>query len=214
VIASSNYRELIPTEIERLQVIGNQASLALQNALLHEELERLSVTDRLTELYNHGYFQERLEEEIGRATRFDHQVSLIMLDIDDFKDFNDSYGHPHGDRVLRTVSSVIKENLREIDVAARYGGEEFVVVLPETETEGARAVGERIRERVAAFPFVGGEGLPAVHKTVSLGVATFPEHADSPSALIESADQALFHAKRNGKNQVSTAEDLVEKATG
>ena len=214
VIASASYRELVPTEIERLQVIGNQASLALQNALLHEELERLSVTDRLTELYNHGYFQQRLEEEIGRAIRFGHQVSLIMLDVDDFKDFNDSYGHPHGDRVLRTVSNVIKENLREMDVAARYGGEEFVIVLPETDTEGARQVGERIRQRVGAFPFVGGEGLPPVHKTVSLGVATFPDHVDSQSGLIELADRAMFGAKRRGKDRLSTAEDLVGETAG
>ena len=104
VIGSHNARDFTPAEMERLQVIGNQSSLALQNALLHEELERLSVTDRLTELYNHGYFKQRLEEEIGRAERFGHVLSLIMIDIDDFKSFNDTYGHPRGDRVLRSVS--------------------------------------------------------------------------------------------------------------
>lgn len=213
VVASSTFRELMPSELERLQVIGNQASLALQNALLHEELERLSVTDRLTELYNHGYFQQRLEEEVGRASRFEHELSLIMLDVDDFKDFNDSYGHPNGDRVLRTVSNVIRDNLREMDVAARYGGEEFVIVLPETGTEGARQVGDRIRARVAEFPFVGGEDLPPVHKSISVGVATFPVHADSQGGLIESADQAMFHAKRQGKNRVATADDIVGRAS-
>lgn len=211
VIASSNYRELMPSEMERLQVIGNQASLALQNSLLHEELERLSVTDRLTELYNHGYFQERLEEEIGRATRFGHEVSLIMLDIDDFKEFNDTFGHPHGDRVLRAVASAIKENLREMDVAARYGGEEFVVVLPETDSGGAIQVGERIREHISGVEFTGGEGLPPVHRTVSVGVATFPHHAASPSELIEAADQAMFLAKRRGKNQSAHAGELQQE---
>jgi diguanylate cyclase (GGDEF)-like protein len=209
VVASPTYRELMPSEMERLQVIGNQASLALQNALLHEELERLSVTDRLTELYNHGYFQQRLEEEVARAARFEHQVSLIMLDIDDFKDFNDSYGHPHGDRVLRAVSNIIRDNLREMDVAARYGGEEFVVVLPETDSEGARQVGDRIRECVADFPFVGGEDLPPVHKTISVGVAAYPDDAGTHGSLIEAADKAMYHAKHSGKDQVATVADLV-----
>lgn len=205
-IASSNYRELSPTEIERLQVIGNQSSLALQNALLHEELERLSVTDRLTELYNHGYFQQRLEEEIGRAQRFGRTLSLIMLDIDDFKDFNDTFGHPRGDKVLQKVSSIIRDNLREMDVAARYGGEEFVVVLPETDADGAAAVAERIRQGVASFPFIGADGQPPVTKTVSVGVASFPLHASAQSRLIDLADRAMYLAKRSGKNRVMLAD--------
>jgi diguanylate cyclase (GGDEF)-like protein len=198
-IASSNYRELSSSELERLQVIGNQSSLALQNALLHEELERLSVTDRLTELYNHGYFQQRLEEEIGRAQRFGRTLSLIMLDIDDFKDFNDTYGHPRGDKVLQKVSSIVRDNLREMDVAARYGGEEFVVVLPETDAAGAAAVAERIRQGVAAFPFVGADGQPPVNKTVSIGVATYPHHTAAQSRLVDLADRAMYLAKRSGK---------------
>jgi diguanylate cyclase (GGDEF)-like protein len=205
-IASTTFRELAMSEIERLQVIGNQSSLALQNALLHEELERLSVTDRLTELYNHGYFQQRLEEEIGRAQRFDRTLSLIMLDIDDFKDFNDTFGHPRGDKVLQKVSSIIRDNLREMDVAARYGGEEFVVVLPETEADGAEAVAQRIREGVADFPFIGAEGLPSVTKTVSIGVASFPRDATSQSRLVDLADRAMYLAKRSGKNRVMLAD--------
>ena len=206
VVASLNYRELTPAEMERLQVIGNQSSLSLQNALLHEELERLSVTDRLTEMYNHGYFQQRLEEEVGRANRFGHHLSLIMLDIDDFKEFNDTYGHPRGDKVLQAVSAIIKENLREIDVAARYGGEEFVIVLPETESEGAAALAERIRDDVASYEFVGGDDIPPVHKSVSVGVSTFPAQANSKPTLIESADQAMYSAKRQGKNKVVVAD--------
>ncbi len=129
-------------------MLGNQSSLSLQNALLHAELERLSVTDRLTDLYNHGYFKQRLDEEFKRAARFGHPMSLIMLDIDDFKAFNDTFGHLRGDALLKAVSNVIRANLRTMDVAARYGGEEFVVVLPETDTAGAVAVAERIREGV------------------------------------------------------------------
>ncbi len=205
LIASSTPRELTGAEVERLQVISNQASLALQNALLHEELERLSVTDRLTELYNHGYFQQRLEQEIGRATRFDHSLALIMIDIDDFKDFNDTYGHPRGDKVLQMVSDAIRSNLREMDIAARYGGEEFVVVLPETEVTGAMGVADRIRQDVASLEFIGGDGVPPVHKTVSVGVAAFPTDATSQGKLVEAADKAMYAAKRAGKNAVMQA---------
>lgn len=202
VIGSANPREFTPAEMERLQVIGNQSSLALQNALLHEELERLSVTDRLTELYNHGYFMQHLEEEIGRAQRFGHVLSLIMLDIDDFKSFNDTYGHPHGDRVLQAVSLTIRGMLREIDTAARYGGEEFVIVLPETDLEGALAVAERIRQGVELMSFEGFGIVEDVHKTVSVGVATYPGHARTGAALVVAADQAMYDAKRSGKNVI------------
>ncbi len=202
VIGSATRRALTPAELDRLQVIGNQSSLALQNALLHGELERLSVTDRLTELYNHGYFQQRLDEEIGRAERFGHVLSLIMMDIDDFKLFNDTYGHPRGDRVLRSVSDTITRSLRDIDFAARYGGEEFVVVLPETDVDGARAVAERIRAEVEKLSFETIGVDPSVRKTVSVGVATFPAHARGGAPLIVAADQAMYAAKRSGKNAV------------
>lgn len=202
VIGSASRRDFTPAEMERLQVIGNQSSLALQNALLHEELERLSVTDRLTELYNHGYFMQHLEEEIGRAQRFGHVLSLIMLDIDDFKSFNDTYGHPHGDRVLQAVSMTITGMLREIDMAARYGGEEFVIVLPETDLEGALLVAERIRAGVELLSFEGFGIVDDVHKTISVGVASYPRHAATMTALIVAADQAMYDAKRSGKNAV------------
>lgn len=205
VIGSATTREFTTVELDRLQVIGNQSSLALQNALLHEELERLSVTDRLTELYNHGYLQQRLDEEVGRAERFKHVLSLVMIDIDDFKSFNDTYGHPRGDRVLRSVSETITGALREIDFAARYGGEEFVVVLPETDLDGAQAVAERIRAGIESLSFAGSDDGPPVTKTVSIGVAAYPLHAMSGASLIVSADQAMYAAKRSGKNTVRLA---------
>jgi len=204
IMASANYRELLPAEMERLQVLGNQSSLSLQNALLHGELERLSVTDRLTELYNHGYFQQRLDEEFKRSARFGHTMSLIMLDIDNFKEFNDAYGHPRGDDVLRSVSSIIRQNLREMDIAARYGGEEFVVVLPETDCVGAIAVAERIRRGVEGQRFAP-NGVEGVRRTVSVGVATFPADAQTSLRLLEAADAAMYRAKRAGKNRVEAA---------
>jgi diguanylate cyclase (GGDEF)-like protein len=205
VMGSASLRELSPAEMERFTVLGNQSSLALQNALLHEELERLSVTDRLTELYNHGYLQQRLDEELNRADRFNHPLGLIMLDIDDFKAFNDAYGHPRGDAVLKGVSQVIKANLREMDIAARYGGEEFVVLLPETELEGVVAVAERIRAQFAEMAMAAFEDAP-VGRTVSVGVASYPEHARTPSKLVDAADKAMYRAKRSGKNRVISAE--------
>ncbi len=205
MIASATYRELTSAERDRLQVVANQSSLALQNALLHEELERLSVTDRLTDLYNHGYLHQRLDEELERASRFGHALAVIMLDIDDFKQFNDRHGHPRGDAVLRAVSTIVKQNLREIDVAARYGGEEFVLVLPETDSAGAMAVAERIRAGMAEYTQLAVPGEGPVVQTVSLGVASFPQHATTTARLIEAADQAMYEAKRLGKNRVCVA---------
>ena len=205
LIASAERRELSGAEMERLSVLANQSSLSLQNALLHAELERLSVTDRLTDLYNHGHMKQRLDEEFKRAARFGHSLSLIMLDIDDFKSFNDTFGHPRGDILLKAVSGVIRTSLRTMDIAARYGGEEFVVVLPETDTQGALAVAERIRADVEAIRLDGPDSELAM-KTVSVGVATFPDHAVSSLRLLESADAAMYRAKRAGKNRVMSAD--------
>ncbi len=204
IMAASSPRELSAVEMERLEVLGSQASLSLQNALLHEELERLSVTDRLTELYNHGYFKQRLEEEFQRSVRFGHPLSLIMIDIDDFKEFNDSFGHPRGDRVLKSVSSVIRGNLRDMDIAARYGGEEFVVLLPETECDGATMVAERIRAEVEHVRYEIADSVE-VSRTVSIGVATYPGAVESALSLLEMADAAMYRGKRAGKNQVVAA---------
>lgn len=196
--------ELDAGRLERLAVLADESSLALQNAQLQAELQRLSVTDRLTELYNHGHFKQRLDEEFKRAARFGHSLSLIMIDLDDFKAFNDTFGHPRGDMLLYSVARAIGANLRGADVAARYGGEEFVVLLPETDPEGAFAVAERIRADVEELRFEGPESAPVL-KTISAGVAAFPNHAASALRLLESADAAMYRAKRGGKNRVVSA---------
>lgn len=195
-------RELGSDEIERLRVVADQSALSLQNALLQAELERLSVTDRLTELFNHGYLRQRLDQEIGRAERFGHTLSVIMLDIDDFKALNDRHGHLVGDDVLRRVSALIRDNLREMDVAARYGGEEFVLIVPETDSAGALAVAERVRQSVAESALSTSEGQ-GVRATVSVGVATYPRDGASVDELVRSADEAMYCAKRSGKNRVA-----------
>jgi diguanylate cyclase (GGDEF)-like protein len=205
VLASHERRELSAAEMGRFTVLGNQSAVSLQNALLHDEIQRLSDTDRLTDLCNNAYLKKCLNEEFDRSARYRHDLSVIMMDIDNFKAFNDTYGHLRGDAVLRALGGVIRENSRTADVAARYGGEEFVLMLPETGTAGAMAVAERIRAGVEALRIEGSEGVPVV-KTVSVGVATFPAHAASALRLLESADEAMYRAKHAGKNRVFSAE--------
>ncbi len=213
VVATAVPRVFGDSELERLGTIAGVAALSIQNALLHQEIERLSATDRLTELYNHGYFQQRLAEELERSDRHGRPLTIVMLDIDHFKEFNDTFGHPKGDAVLKGVSEVFRGHIREIDMAARYGGEEFVAVLPETDKKGGMRIAERIRRAVEVMEFAGDEEFPVVHKTASLGVATYPVDADSQSLLIERADQALYAAKRGGRNAVVDCAAPLRRST-
>ncbi len=201
VMASTTDRQLSDVEMDRFIALGNQASLSLQNALLLGELERLSVTDRLTQLYSSEHFYERLDEEFNRSSRFGHHLSLVMLDVDDLGSLNEGHGQSSGDEFLRTVSSVIRSSLREMDVAARYGGEEFAVLLPETNAQGALKVAERIRAGVESYAVLV-DGASALSLTVSAGIATYPEQAATAPRLVEAAFEALADAKQAGKNQV------------
>jgi diguanylate cyclase (GGDEF)-like protein len=167
---------------------------------IYERTERSAITDGLTGLYNHAYFLQALRREIQRAKRHDLSTALIMFDLDDFKKLNDNRGHLEGDRVLMKAAALIKETLREIDVAARYGGEEFAVILPETTTAGAFVVAERIRLRVADH-FRRKRGGPKV--TVSGGVAGYPEDAQAVEDLIRRSDEGLYRSKAGGKNRIT-----------
>jgi diguanylate cyclase (GGDEF)-like protein len=165
-----------------------------------ERTARSAVTDALTGLYNHAFFLQALKREVLRARRHELLLSLVMVDLDDFKTINDTRGHPEGDRVLIKAASLISESLREIDIAARYGGEEFAVILPETSRAGAYVVADRIRRRVEGH-FARRRGGPAV--TLSGGVASYPEDAANPEDLVRRADEGLYRAKADGKNRVS-----------
>jgi diguanylate cyclase (GGDEF)-like protein len=219
-------------EVELIQVVANQAAAALQNARLYHAVERQAITDGLTGLYNHRYFYERLHEEFARSRRYGSPLSLLIIDVDDFKRFNDRYGHPVGDRVLAAVGRVLRSQIRQgIDFPARYGGEEFAVLLPNTARDGAQALGARLaRElgvlaaRLGGAPPASGESARRVgerirtsiatadlgvvsddgdaHVTVSIGVASAPGQAGSPDELVRNADKALYLAKRSGKNRV------------
>jgi two-component system, cell cycle response regulator len=164
-------------------------------------LAQLAVTDGLTGLYNHRHFHERLTLEVERSQRSGLPLSLLMLDVDHFKQFNDTFGHPAGDEVLRQLARVLTDTRRANDVVARYGGEEFAVILVDTAKFTAAKVAERVRERIAAHDFSDAAQRPG-KISVSLGVATFPEDGTDAEALVRSADTALYAAKRAGRNRV------------
>jgi diguanylate cyclase (GGDEF)-like protein len=196
-------------DFDRAESFGNHIVFPIQRAQLEEDLRRLAFTDAQTALFNHRHFQGQLEEEVSRAQRYSRPVSVILMDIDDFKALNDRYGHPAGDRLLRDLSHRLKESLRTVDIAARYGGEEFVVICPETQRDQAVALAERLRATIAAADFDSGGPIP--HKiTVSVGVASFPLDADTKGALVDAADQALYEAKRSGKDRVVAYSAIAE----
>jgi two-component system cell cycle response regulator len=196
-------------ELNFCRIVANSSFNAIKNARLYEEVTRekdrlkeIAITDQLTTLYNHDFFYMRLEEEFERATRYETTLSLIMMDIDDFKRVNDKYGHRTGDSVLKEVGRLIKRTVRKIDFVARYGGEEFVVILPHTPLKGAAGEAERIRRVVEEHTF---EGIPAKAINLSLGVASYPDKGKmNPGELVNRADKALYAAKEAGKNCVRT----------
>ena len=198
VILSEDINAISPYQIELLKVLGNQASISIANAQFHEEIERLAITDGLTGLFNHRHFQERLSQEFHRVRRFPKPLSLLIIDLDHFKEIKDSYGHPVGDSVLIEVSNIIKKTIRNIDVPARYGGEEFAVILIGTEARGALKMAERLRKNVMKKVFSAeGKGFQI---TVSIGITTYHDNIKSKDELIEKADKALYNAKKKGRN--------------
>lgn len=194
------FEDLPEREFDRAQVIAHQVALQLERVLLYEELERLAVSDSLTELPLRRFFLQRLQEELARAQRHHAAGALVMIDLDHFKSLNDTYGHLVGDEVLRRIGTLLKSNVREIDLSARYGGEEFVLYLVDTLEEPARVVAERIRRMVEDYTIQAYD--ETVHVTVSLGIALFPTHGAVPAELLEHADEALYQAKAGGRNQV------------
>jgi len=194
----------------------DKVRLTRQNQRLLKELEQknnqlkkanktlkwLARRDGLTGLYNHRYFQEILHAELTRAVRYKQYFSVVFLDLDYFKQYNDTHGHQKGDQLLRILAKVLGSCLRESDYLARYGGEEFTIILPSTTKGEALAVAEKIRGRVERYPFTGRETQPKGCVTVSIGISTFPENGKDNASLMENADEALYQAKNSGRNRV------------
>ncbi len=192
-----------PMDVPFLESIANQIAVAFERLRLYMKVKELSVTDELTGIYNRRHFQQVLRMEWKRATRFQRPLSVMMIDVDHFKKFNDTYGHLMGDLALKNLTRILVENIREVDTLARFGGEEFVVLLADTALNDALGVAEKLRHLVevksARTLEKGGSGIPL---TVSVGMASYPHHASSEEELINLADQALYKAKAMGRNQV------------
>jgi len=182
-----------------------QTGISLENVELHDQVARQAVTDELTGLFNHRRFQEVMDVEIAAARRYDRPLGLLMIDIDNFKSVNDTYGHQQGDLVLKAVAGVLQDSSREIDEPARYGGEEMAVALPQTDLEGAYAIAERVRASVEALGVPRLDGAGVLRVTVSCGVAA--SRTASKDQLVASADAALYRAKHSGKNRTVRGEE-------
>lgn len=193
--------------------IATQLLVAVENVRLYELTKKYSITDELTQLYNYRYLQQELRQEVGRSKRYDRPVSLIMIDVDYFKKYNDTYGHIKGDAVLAEIAMLLKGCCREIDKVARYGGEEFAIVLPETDSTGAYIVAEKMREAIASHQFTGTGSTRDARLTISLGVASYPEHASGQEDLLKAADNALYLAKNQGRNRTLGPESSNHKAS-
>jgi len=197
-------------DLSLLEMIGPQLALALERAEWQEratEFQLRSITDQLTGLPNLRYLQERLPEELNRSKRYDYPMSFLMIDIDDFKTYNDKNGHIAGNLALQITAHCLKDALRSADVALRYGGEEFCILLPQTGLVEAKAIAERIREHVSMTPFPHGETQPLGRVTISVGVSTFSKNIDTYDKIIAAADRALYESKSMGKNRVQFYEE-------
>jgi diguanylate cyclase (GGDEF)-like protein len=203
-VPSSREPRFAPATLTALTVALEPGAIALDNALRMQRAEALSVTDDLTQLYNSRYLSQVLRRETKRASRSNRPLSLLFIDLDGFKAINDTHGHLSGSSALVEAASVIRISARETDIVARFGGDEFALVLPDTGSDGAFMVGERIKDKIAAHRFLQGAGLD-IRLTVSVGVATLPDVAESAEQLIHAADEAMYWVKDHGKNGIHVA---------
>ncbi|MGH2747645.1 MAG: diguanylate cyclase [Actinomycetota bacterium] len=191
--------------LETAIFLAEQGGVAIENVQLHEEAQRLSLTDGLTGVYNRRYYQMQFRQVLATAMRFERPFSVLMVDLDNFKEINDTYGHQRGDEILIEFSQRVNRTLREIDTFARYGGEEFICLLSETDVHGAMTTAEKVVDAIRMEPFDGAGEVP-INLTVSIGVASFPDHGDSYRNLVEAADRAMYRAKQEGRDRVSVAD--------
>jgi len=211
IILADNFitkKSITKDDIRMFIMLANQAGLAIENSQLYEKTVTRTHSDSLTELWNHGYFQYLLQAELEKAKIAKTPLSLIMLDIDNFKVYNDMLGHQSGDKILKALANLIKNQSRKMDYVCRYGGEEFTIILPQTEKKEAFLIAERIRTDIERYVFVNEEILPNKKLTASMGLSSFPEDGFSPSELILHSDKALYEAKQKGKNNTCCYADF------
>lgn len=202
-----NKEPITKDELRTLTMFANQAGLAIENSQLYEQTVLQAQTDSLTKLWNHGYFQYSLQDEVKKAKENNFCVSLILMDMDNFKELNDALGHQVGDQILKDISQIIKDYCRKLDYPCRYGGEEFAVILPQANKKEAYLISERIRQAIEKYHFLDKEsGEKKI--TISIGLATFPENAiTDKTTLLSFADKALYEAKHTGKNKTCIYND-------
>ena len=188
-------------------MLANQAGLAIENSRLYEIVIHKSHTDPITNLWNHRFFQEQLTKLIAEAQKNKKPISLIILDIDNFKNLNDEQGHQSGDMILKEIGFILNDSCRDSDLACRYGGEEFSIILPHTNEEQGYAIAERIRSRIEKHPFNISPHKQQLHTTVSVGIASLTGWIETKEDLIKAADKAMYQAKFGGKNQTHLAND-------
>lgn len=192
-----------------ISVLASFAAMAIENAKLHHETRQMAITDALTGLYNRRYFEKVLPQELERARRYNLSFSVLLIDADNFKKVNDTFGHPMGDRILATIGQTIKKALRTVDFAFRYGGEEFIVILPEASMKSAHRAAERIRQRIISDSRKVLCSDLAEPVTVSIGIACYPRDAAEGDALVALADNLLYQAKGAGKNRILFREECA-----
>ncbi|MFA5114597.1 MAG: sensor domain-containing diguanylate cyclase [Candidatus Omnitrophota bacterium] len=204
IIIADNFitkKPIDKNDMRMLIMLANQAGLAIDNSHLYEKTVVRAHSDSLTELWNHGYFRYLLQEELEKAKATRGRLSLIMIDIDDFKIYNDTLGHQAGDKILKELAGLLKSHSRKMDFVCRYGGEEFAIIVPESQRNEVYLIAERLRQDIEKHSFLHEEILPNKKLTVSIGLASFPDNASSAAELIFLSDQALYQAKDQGKNK-------------
>ncbi len=209
-----NKKPITKSDVKMLTMFANHAGLAIENSRLYEETVYLSSVDGLTKLWNYGKFQNNLSIEIERAKFNDANISLVMVDVDNFKNYNDTLGHIKGDGALRTIAQILQAKSRKFDTVARYGGEEFTIVMPNTSKENARLFAERLRNEVEKV-YAEDTALPPDKRlTISCGVAAYPEDAQAKDTLISRSDIALYEAKKAGKNRTCVYSRTMDDKKG
>jgi len=193
-------------DLKIFTMLANQAGLAIENSRLYEMIKHKSHTDAITGLWNHGFFQDKLSEEIEASKSSEQPLTLVMIDIDNFKKLNDTQGHQNGDIILKKIANLLKDSSRDDDYVCRYGGEEFSIILPKTNKDQAYIISERIRKKISGHYFQEFQSKENFTITISAGLATFPDDASHKESIITEADKAMYTAKFSGKNQTCCAD--------